>query len=208
MFTRPNQDINFSDLRKYDIKSSDMTFLPYSSGTTGLPKGVMLSHDNIVMNCEQTGVPLPDVPLIQATTKDFQDVLLCVLPFFHIYGFNLTLVSKLAAGAKMVTVPSFQPDVFLKSIVQFKTTILHVVPPMGKNNCVSKWSWYATIILKCVSVLFMADHKLVQSSHIASVRTILSGAAPIGGLDVERLIKKYTTQQYTSFQECNVFFFE
>lgn len=192
----PNQDVNFSDLRKYDVKSSDLTFLPFSSGTTGMPKGVMLSHDNIVMNCKQSSVPLPDEPIIRATTKDFQDVLLCVLPFFHIYGFSLTLVSKLANGAKMVTMPSFQPDVFLKNIVQSKVTILHVVPPMGKNcsentcGCGGSNNWYTPVCVYFI-VLFMADHNMVQTSHLASVRSVLSGAAPIGGLDVERFMKKY-----------------
>lgn len=127
-------DVDFSDLRKYNIKSSELAFLPYSSGTTGLPKGVMLSHENIIINSLQVGVPLPETPLVRQTTNDNQDVIPCVLPFFHIYGFTITLLSKLALGTKIVTLPAFQPDTFLKTLVEFKGTLLHLVPPMGIYN--------------------------------------------------------------------------
>lgn len=67
-------------------KADDLTVLPYSSGTTGIPKGVMLSNHNLVSNCQADTVPLPDKPLILPTTNDFQEILPCFLPFFHIYG--------------------------------------------------------------------------------------------------------------------------
>lgn len=110
-----------------------MVFLPYSSGTTGLPKGVMLSHNNIAVNCEQIGVKLVnDLPLIYPTTDDWQEVSPSVLPFFHIYGFTVLLVSKLSLGAKIITLPEFNPTTFMNSITEHKATILHVVPPIRK----------------------------------------------------------------------------
>lgn len=113
-----------------------MVFLPYSSGTTGLPKGVMLSHNNIAVNCEQIGVKLVnDLPLIYPTTDDWQEVSPSVLPFFHIYGFTVLLVSKLSLGAKIITLPEFNPTTFMNSITEHKATILHVVPPIRKYLC-------------------------------------------------------------------------
>lgn len=84
--------------------------LPYSSGTTGLPKGVMLTHLNITSNCEMLDVKLPDKRLMLPTTNDFQEVLPSVLPFFHIYGLVVSLVSKLALGCKIVSLPKFEPE--------------------------------------------------------------------------------------------------
>lgn len=127
-------NVNFSDLHQHNVDPSGLAFLPYSSGTTGLPKGVMLSHNNIIVNSLQVSVPLPDTPLVRETTASNQDVIPCILPFFHIYGFTISLFSKLALGTKIVTLPAFQPDTFLKTIVDFKGTLLHLVPPMGKSK--------------------------------------------------------------------------
>lgn len=117
---------------KYDISSSDTAFLPYSSGTTGTAKGVMLSHDNIVMNCEQFHVPLPDVKLIPETTENFQAVCPGVLPFFHIYGFTVCLLSKLKLRTKIISLPKFVPETFMKSVVEDKGSVLHLVPPISE----------------------------------------------------------------------------
>lgn len=106
-------DVNFSDLKIHDISPSDMAFLPYSSGTTGTAKGVMLSHDNIVINCEQMQVPLPDVPMISEATANHQDVCPAVLPFFHIYGFTACLISKLKLRTKIISLPKFNPGSYL-----------------------------------------------------------------------------------------------
>lgn len=65
-------------------KSEDVACMPYSSGTTGLPKGVQLTHRNIISNIRQVGVFEGSV--INYTTKEQQDIISCVLPMFHIYG--------------------------------------------------------------------------------------------------------------------------
>lgn len=88
----------------------DVFLLPYSSGTTGMPKGVMLTHMNITCNCEQLDAKLPDKRLTLPTTNDFQEVLPSVLPFFHIYGLVVSLISKLSLGCKIVSLPKFDPE--------------------------------------------------------------------------------------------------
>lgn len=127
-----NLGVDFSALKMHNRQPNDMVFLPYSSGTTGLPKGVMLSHNNISVNCEMVNTKLGEKPIIGDTTADYQEVPLSVLPFFHIYGLTILMVSKLALGTKIVTLPSFKPDTFMDAIKNYKSTMLHLVPPIGK----------------------------------------------------------------------------
>lgn len=94
----------------------------------------MLSHNNIAVNCEQIGVKIGDAPICLPTTDEFQEVSPSVLPFFHIYGFTVLLMSKLLTGAKIVTLPEFNPTTFVNSITEHKATLLHLVPPICKLN--------------------------------------------------------------------------
>ena len=82
-----------------------MALLPYSSGTTGLPKGVRLTHANLVTSVRQVGRGLRVGP---------GDTLLAVPPFSHIMGFLVTLALPLCSGATVVTVPRFEPGRFLE----------------------------------------------------------------------------------------------
>ncbi|XP_058821376.1 uncharacterized protein LOC131683420 [Topomyia yanbarensis] len=161
--------VHFSNLQHHNRDPEDVVFLPYSSGTTGLPKGVELTHTNIVANSEMLQVKAGQSALLLPTTDTFQDVLPCVLPFFHIYGLTVTMVSKLLLGTKLVTLPSFRPDTFIDALTTHKGTVLHVVPPI---------------------VIFMSNHDMVKPQHLKSIRNIFSGAAPMGALDAERLIAK------------------
>lgn len=160
---------DFSALRRIDVDTDTMAILPFSSGTTGLPKGVVLSHNNIVANCLQIDIPLPYEPLVRPTTVDFQDVLPSILPFFHIYGFTLLLTSKLAKGCKLVTLRKFAPDTFMKSLTVHRGSLIHMVPPM---------------------VNFLGGNPAVDAKHLRHIRSMISGAAPISSSDVERLIVK------------------
>lgn len=129
----------------------------------------MLSHTNITSNCEMLDGKFPVHRLTLPTTNDFQDVFPCVLPFFHIYGFTVSLISKLALGCKIVTLPKFTPETFLTCLAEHKATYLNLVPPL---------------------VLFLANDPRATFHHLAHVRTIMSGAAPLGELDAMRLKKK------------------
>ena len=91
---------------KIDTKEH-CAFLPYSSGTTGVPKGVMLTHHNIVSNLIQFGKFLDKIP---------REVILAILPFFHIYGLVTILLSGIEHLKTTVTVPRFEPEMFLKTI--------------------------------------------------------------------------------------------
>jgi acyl-CoA synthetase (AMP-forming)/AMP-acid ligase II len=130
---------------------ADLAVLPYSSGTTGLPKGVMLSHRNLVANMSQNQVAFP--------IRD-SDTLIGVLPFFHIYGMVVIMNQGLRAGATIVTMPRFDLDQFLGLIQEHEATRAYVVPPIA---------------------LALAKHPAVDNYELGTIDAIMSGAAPLGG---------------------------
>jgi long-chain acyl-CoA synthetase len=96
--------------------------LPYSSGTTGLPKGVMLSHYNLVANIYQLVGP-------HAVALGGNDVLLCFLPLYHIYGLNVVLNPGLTLGTTIVLLPRFDLPQLLRLLVSENVTMIPTVPP-------------------------------------------------------------------------------
>ncbi|XP_033733814.1 4-coumarate--CoA ligase 1-like [Pecten maximus] len=149
--------------------NEDVALLPYSSGTTGLPKGVMLTHMNIVSNLQQTRPQF-------AITND--DSVLCLLPMFHAYGMLFILMNTLQDGGKLVILPEFEPESFLTSIQQHKVSLLYMVPPIA---------------------LFLARHPLVDKFDISSIRAHLCAAAPLGEslcLEYEKRLKYPVVQGY------------
>jgi acyl-CoA synthetase (AMP-forming)/AMP-acid ligase II len=99
---------------------SHLAVLPYSSGTTGAPKGVMLSHYNLTSNIRQT---------LGCGLIDGYSVLINFLPFFHIYGMAVLMIPGLAVGATQVILPGFDPKRFLEVIAEYQATNLFMVPP-------------------------------------------------------------------------------
>ncbi|HWF42848.1 MAG TPA: AMP-binding protein [Acidothermaceae bacterium] len=101
---------------------SDVAVLAYSSGTTGLPKGVLLTHRNLVAGlCQHEAV----------YHVDAHDVFLAALPFFHIYGLSIILGYGLRHGATIITMPRFEADRYLALIGERRVTRLHLAPPLA-----------------------------------------------------------------------------
>ncbi len=111
-------------------ESSDATVaaLPYSSGTTGFPKGVVLTHHNLVANVYQ---------LVGPGCSPMRDntVTLCFLPLYHIYGLNVILNPMLMLGARLVLMPRFDPQAALRVIAQEGISFLPCVPPILNAFC-------------------------------------------------------------------------
>lgn len=102
--------------------------LPYSSGTTGLPKGVMLSHLNLIANVYQFLGP-------GATPLKEDDNVLCCLPLYHIYGLNVILNPALILGAKLVLVPRFNVQSLSQLLTAEEITMMPLVPPAMNALC-------------------------------------------------------------------------
>jgi acyl-CoA synthetase (AMP-forming)/AMP-acid ligase II len=111
-------------------QSSDqaLAVLPYSSGTTGLPKGVMLSHLNLVANIYQLIGP-------NATALNPADTILCCLPLYHIYGLNVMLNPTLVLGATLVLMPRFNVQQMTKLLIDEPVTMMPLVPPAINALC-------------------------------------------------------------------------
>ncbi|KAI8432400.1 hypothetical protein MSG28_004798 [Choristoneura fumiferana] len=122
-------DADHDVLKDVKITADDVAILPYSSGTTGLPKGVELTNKNVVVNCVQSDVD--GVKQYRDTTSSHQESMIAVLPFYHIYGLSIIMLHKLSVGAKIVTLPKFQPNTFLSTLKNHKISLLYVVPPMA-----------------------------------------------------------------------------
>jgi 4-coumarate--CoA ligase len=146
----------------------DVAALPYSSGTTGPPKGVCLSHYNLIANLCQSAHP-DCLPLRPFKETGVQESTLAVLPFFHIYAMELVMLFNLRSGAKSITLPKFEPESYIKALDTYKPTFLNLVPPL---------------------VSFLATNPAVKPSLLNSVTFVTGGAAPFGPALIEKFMEK------------------
>ncbi len=131
---------------------NDVAVLQYTGGTTGVPKGAMLTHYNIFANVIQTTV------LHHPDQKRGQERILLVIPFFHIYGFTVGLISGTWQGAQQILIPKYDVEALLTAIRDFRPTYFPAVPTI-----------YVSIL----------THPRAREYGIDKVRGFNSGSAPL-----------------------------
>ncbi|CAL5199342.1 unnamed protein product [Lathyrus oleraceus] len=159
-FVLTNADEN--EAPEVKINPNDVVALPFSSGTSGLPKGVMLTHENLVTTIAQ----LVDGENPHQYTNS-EDVLLCVLPMFHIYALNSILLCGIRAGAAVLIVEKFEIKTVLELIEKYKVTVVSFVPPI---------------------VLALVKSGESHRYDLSSIRVMITGAAPMG-MELEQAVK-------------------
>lgn len=143
-----------NEVPEVEIDPDDAVALPFSSGTTGLPKGVILTHKSLTTSvAQQVDGENPNLFLKP------EDVLLCVLPLFHIFSLNSVLLCALRAGSAVLLMPKFEIGALLELIQRYRVSVAMVVPPL---------------------VLALAKNEAVAEYDLSSIRLVLSGAAPLG----------------------------
>lgn len=142
------------EIPSVSIDPDDPVSMPFSSGTTGLPKGVILTHKSLISSvAQQVDGENPNLYL------KTDDIVLCVLPLFHIYSLNSVLLCSLRAGAGVLLMHKFEIGSLLELIQRHRVSVAPVVPPL---------------------VLALAKNPMVASFDLSSIRVVLSGAAPLG----------------------------
>jgi acyl-CoA synthetase (AMP-forming)/AMP-acid ligase II len=129
--------------------ANDLVALPYSSGTTGFSKGVMLTHRNLVANLVQTSACLE-------ISED--EKFMAFLPFFHIYGMTVIMNQGLYHGVTLVSMPRFELEPCLQAVQDYRVTRFFLVPPI---------------------VVLLAKHPAIDKYDLSSVKRAFSGAAPL-----------------------------
>jgi acyl-CoA synthetase (AMP-forming)/AMP-acid ligase II len=151
------------------VGATDIAVLPYSSGTTGRAKGVILTHRNLVANLVQFG---------SHTGVHESSTILAVLPFFHIYGMTVMMNNGIAKRATVVTMARFDLPEFLRIVAEFTVNYVYIAPPIA---------------------VALAKHPVVDQFDLTSIEVIFSGAAPLDaelGHAVARRLKTRVRQGY------------
>ncbi|PVH95026.1 acetyl-CoA synthetase-like protein [Periconia macrospinosa] len=138
--------------------AEDLAFLVYSSGTTGHPKGVMLTHRNIVSNIMMLIAGEGGNLSWKGGPDNQGDKILAFLPFFHIYGLTCLIHQSLYTGLTLIVMPRFDLQDFCKFVQAYKVTFSYVVPPV---------------------LVLLSKHPLVSNYDLSSIRMMNSGAAPL-----------------------------
>jgi len=173
----PFEEVLKNDGSGYDKRPNfdlDKTLgiLPFSSGTTGLPKGVMLNHSKLtssihLTNNRQSGCARdPFDPKINEKQFNF----LSVIPMFHIFGLTMNVLQPLSAGAHSISMPKFEAPLFISILEKHQPFFMNLVPPL---------------------VMMLANHPAItKEKHLAGTRVVSSGGSPISSLVLEKLWTK------------------
>ncbi len=146
-------DVAEPDLPRVEINADeDVAVLQYTGGTTGVPKGAMLTHRNIFANVVQTDI------WANRFTKRGEDCYLLVIPFFHIYGFTVGMMIGVWRGVQQVLIPKYDVQVVLKAIRDFRPTFFPAVPTI-----------YISLL----------NHPNAREYGLDKVRNFNSGSAPL-----------------------------
>jgi long-chain acyl-CoA synthetase len=128
----------------------DLALLQFTGGTTGLPKGAMLTHHNLVSNAYMCNAWM--------NTEEGAEIHVNVLPLYHIYGMTVTMNNAIAAAGAMILIPRFDQKEVLGSIQKYKATVFGGVPTL-----------YGALI----------NHPGISSYDLSSIKFCISGASPL-----------------------------
>jgi long-chain acyl-CoA synthetase len=165
------------------VMGDDLAALQYTGGTTGLAKGAMLTHRNILSNAMQTRYWTPKA-------REGKEISLCVAPFFHAYGLTVGMNLSILAGATMVLLPRFRTKDVLSAIRRYKPTLFPGIPTM-----------YIAIMREAGD----------QHTQLQSIKYCISGAAPLPAKvqeDFEKmagatLVEGYGLSEASPVTHCN-----
>ena len=152
-------------LPKVNLSAEDVALLQYTGGTTGISKGVMLTHKNLVANVLQGRYWVPE----KYHHTPGEEIMLCVIPFFHVYGMTVCMNLAIYAGATMLLVPRFQIEETLSIITKYKPTMFPGIPTL-----------YAAI----------NNYKDLKKYDLSSIGIMNSGAAPLPLEIIEKFEQK------------------
>ncbi|MED6210523.1 4-coumarate--CoA ligase 3 [Stylosanthes scabra] len=140
-------------LPEVDIAPDDMVTLPFSSGTTGLPKGVILTHRSLITNVAQ----VLDGKNPNLNMKE-EDVVLCVLPLFHIYALHCVMLCSMRVGCTMLLKEKFEMRAMLELVEKHRVSVVMAVPPL---------------------VVALSKNPIAEEYDLSSIRMVMSGGAPL-----------------------------
>ncbi|TAQ86621.1 hypothetical protein B7494_g5056 [Chlorociboria aeruginascens] len=143
-------------------------YLCYSSGTSGLPKGVMISHRNVISNIMQISAHEKNK---RDTRTEFTEVCLGLLPLSHIYGLVVVAQASTYRGDGIIILPKFEFKSYLNTIQKYKIQTLYLVPP--------------------IIIQMTKNQDVVSKYDLSSVNSVFTGAAPLGAQTAQDLLKMY-----------------